>query len=173
MSIEDLKNSIRDIPDFPQKGVIFKDITPLLQNGKLFREAVDLLAEPYLEEPPELVAAIDARGFIFGAALAYKLGVGLVPIRKEGKLPYHTRKASYDLEYGSATVEIHQDAIKEGERVLLVDDLLATGGTLAAAAELIRRHSARLIGIAVLIELDFLHGREKLTDYPLFSLLHY
>ena len=173
MSIEDLKNSIRDIPDFPQKGVIFKDITPLLQNGKLFREAVDLLAEPYLEEPPELVAAIDARGFIFGAALAYKLGVGLVPIRKEGKLPYHTRKASYDLEYGSATVEIHQDAIKEGERVLLVDDLLATGGTLAAATELIKKHHARLIGIAVLIELDFLHGREKLTDYPLFSLLHY
>ncbi len=173
MSIEDLRNSIRDIPDFPQKGVIFKDITPLLRDGKLFREAVDLLAEPYLHEPPNLVAAIDARGFIFGAALAYKFGVGLVPIRKEGKLPYHTHKASYDLEYGSATVEIHQDAIKEGERVLLVDDLLATGGTLAAATELIKKHHARLIGIAVLIELDFLPGREKLTDYPLFSLLHY
>ena len=173
MSIEDLQNAIRDVPDFPQKGVIFKDITPLLQDGRLFREAVDLLAAPYSQDPPDTVVAIDARGFIFGAALAYKFGVGLIPIRKEGKLPYLTRKADYDLEYGSATVEVHQDAIKEGERVLLVDDLLATGGTLAAAAELMKNYRVRLIGIAVLIELDFLHGREKLPDYPIFSLLHY
>lgn len=173
MSKEDLERSIRDIPDFPREGVIFKDITPLLQDGELFREAVDLLAEPYLSAPPDLVAAIDARGFIFGAALAYKLGVGLIPIRKEGKLPYDTLKVSYDLEYGSDTVEIHQDAIREGEKVLLVDDLLATGGTLAASAELIKNHGARLIGIAVLIELDFLHGRDKLPDSPLFSLIHY
>jgi len=173
MSKEDLRNSIRDIPDFPQEGVIFKDITPLLRKGGLFREAVDLLAAPYADAPPDLVAAVDARGFIFGAALAYKLGVGLVPIRKEGKLPYRTRKAGYDLEYGSATVEIHEDAVREGERVLLVDDLLATGGTLAAAARLIEENGARLVGIAVLIELDFLHGREKLAGRPLFSLLHY
>lgn len=173
MSSEDLKEAIRDIPDFPQKGVIFKDITPLINDRNLFREAVDLMAEPMAEDPPDCIVCIEARGFIFGAALAYKLGTGLVPVRKEGKLPHRTRKVSFELEYGSATVEIHEDAVHPGRRVWIVDDLLATGGTLEAAVKLVRHSGGEVAGISVLIELDFLKGREKLQGYPLYTLIHF
>ncbi len=173
MSLEDLKKSIRDIPDFPQEGVIFKDVMPLINDPLLFREAIDTLADRFADRPVDLVVCIEARGFIFGSALAYKLGAGLAPVRKEGKLPHRTKKVSFELEYGRATVEIHEDAIREGSRVLIVDDLLATGGTLAAAVELAEHYQAEIVGIAVLIELDFLKGREKLKDYPFVSLIHF
>ncbi|MFH1038500.1 MAG: adenine phosphoribosyltransferase [PVC group bacterium] len=173
MSKEDLRNAIRDIPDFPEKGVIFKDITTLLKEGRLFRESVDLMADGFAGKGIDLVVCVEARGFIFGSALAYKLGAGVVPVRKEGKLPHKTRKVSYSLEYGSATVEIHEDAVAPGSRVLIVDDLLATGGTLAAAVDLVRQHGGIIEAVAVLIELDFLNGREKLKDVPVWSLIHY
>ncbi len=173
MSIADLTKAIRDIPDFPAPGVIFKDITTLLKEGKLFREAVDLMAGEFIGKKIDLVVCVEARGFIFGSALAYKLGAGVVPVRKEGKLPHRTRKIGYALEYGTATVEIHEDAIAKGRRVLIVDDLLATGGTLAAAVDLVRGLGGQVEAVAVLIELDFLQGREKLKDVPIFSLIHY
>ena len=173
MTVEDLKNAIRDIPDFPQKGVIFKDITPLLNDPDLFRESVDLMAQEFADKNIDSVVCVEARGFIFGAAVAYKLGAALVPVRKEGKLPYRTRKVSYSLEYGQATVEIHEDAIRPGSRVLIIDDLLATGGTLAASVDLVREHGGEIIGVAVLIELDFLEGRDQLKDIPIFTLIHY
>jgi len=173
MSVEELKKSIRDIPDFPQKGVIFKDITPLINDKNLFREAVDLLAGPMAAEPPDCIVCIEARGFIFGAALAYKLGTGLVPVRKEGKLPHRTKKVSFELEYGSATVEIHEDAVLPGSRVWIVDDLLATGGTLEAAVKLVEGSGGKVAGISVLIELDFLKGREKIKGYPFSTLIHF
>ncbi|MDP8213996.1 MAG: adenine phosphoribosyltransferase [Candidatus Euphemobacter frigidus] len=173
MSREDLKKAIRDIPDFPEEGIIFKDITTLISNPLLFKEAIDLLVEEFTEQEIDQVVCVEARGFIFGAVLAYKLGAGLVPVRKEGKLPHKTRKASYALEYGTATVEIHEDAIQPGTRVLIVDDLLATGGTLAATVELVKQNGGEIVGVAVLIELDFLNGRDKLKDTPVFSLIHY
>jgi adenine phosphoribosyltransferase len=173
MSLENLKKVIRDVPDFPKKGIIFKDITPLIGDGKLFREAIDLMAQPYLARPPAKVVCIDARGFIFGAALALKLGAGVIPVRKAGKLPHKTRRASFDLEYGSATVEIHEDGVLPGDRVLIVDDLLATGGTLQAAIDLVRHAQGEIIGVCVVIELDFLKGREKIKGLPLHSLIHY
>ena len=173
MSLESLKKAIRDVPDFPKPGIIFKDITPLISDGKLFREAIDLMAKPYLAHPPVKVVCIDARGFIFGAALAHKLGAGVVPVRKAGKLPHRTKRASFDLEYGSATVEIHEDGVSPGERVLIVDDLLATGGTLRAAIDLVRHAQGEIIGVCVAIELDFLKGREKIRDLPVHSLIHY
>lgn len=173
MSLQDLKDAIRDIPDFPRQGVLFKDITPLINDRELFRETVDTLARPFADRGVELVVCIEARGFIFGAALAYKLGAGLAPVRKAGKLPHRTKKVSFELEYGSAAVEIHEDAIRPGTRVLIVDDLLATGGTLAAAVELVEHYRGEIVGVVVLIELDFLKGREKLKGYPFFSLIHY
>ncbi|HOO76429.1 MAG TPA: adenine phosphoribosyltransferase [bacterium] len=173
MSVERIKEAVRDIPDFPEPGIIFKDITPVLADPVLFRETVDLMASPYGSAPPDLVVGIDARGFIFGAAMAYKLGAGFVPIRKEGKLPFRTRRVSYDLEYGTATVEIHEDAVRPGTRVLIVDDLLATGGTLDAAVELVRAHGGEIAGIAVLIELEFLKGRAKFPGLDVRALIRY
>lgn len=173
MSIEELSQSIRDIPDFPEEGVVFKDITTLISDPRLFRESIDLLADEFADKNIDLVVGVEARGFIFGAAIAYKLGAGLVPVRKEGKLPYKTKKVSYSLEYGTATIEIHDDAIKPGRRVLIVDDLLATGGTLSASVDLVQQHGGEIVAVAVLIELDFLKGREKLKGIPIFSLIHY
>ncbi len=165
---------IRDIPDFPKPGVVFKDITPLLKNGPLLRRVVDRIAAVCEERSlrPDVLACPEARGFIFGAALAYRLGVGFVPIRKPAKLPYTTSRVEYDLEYGTDAVEMHVDAIDPGQRVLLVDDLLATGGTTAACAALIQSVGARVEGCVFLIELDFLEGRKRLDKYATFSLIH-
>ena len=169
--VDDLKKTIRDIPDFPKKGIIFKDITPLLKDGRRFRKAVDAIADRYKDKKVDLVASVEARGFVFGSALAYKLGVGLIPIRKKGKLPYKTKSVTYDLEYGTDTLEMHEDAVSRGQRILIVDDLLATGGTAAAVARLIKDCGGVVTEIAFLIELEFLKGREKLKGYPVFSLL--
>ncbi|MDQ3225068.1 MAG: adenine phosphoribosyltransferase [Chloroflexota bacterium] len=166
-----LKPLVRDVPDFPQAGILFRDITPLLGNGQALRTAVDALARAY----PNIdsVVGIESRGFILGAPVAYALGVGLVLVRKLGRLPRATVRADYALEYGANTVEMHTDAILPGERVLIIDDVLATGGTAAAAAELVERLGGEVAGIAVLIELVGLRGREKLADYPVTSLLKY
>ena len=171
--LEKIKNAIRDIPDFPKKGIIFKDITPLIKDKELFKEVIDILAARYKDKKIDLIACIDARGFIFGGALAYKLGVGLVPVRKQGKLPHRTKRATYDLEYGTDAVEIHEDAVMPGHRILLVDDLLATGGTAAAAANLIQEAGGDLVEIAFLIELEFLHGKDKLKNNSIFSLIKF
>ena len=171
--VESLKNAIRDVPDFPKEGIIFKDITTLLQDGKLFKKAVDAMAEKFIDKKIDIVAGIESRGFIFGAAIAYKLGVGFVPIRKKGKLPHKTVSAEYALEYGVDSVEIHEDAVKEGQKVLLVDDLLATGGTIGASAELIEELKGDIVGICLLIELTFLEGIKKLEKYDVASLIKY
>ncbi len=171
--IEDVRRAIRDIPDFPKPGIIFKDITPVLEDPGLFRAAVDSLSEPFTQSPPDLVACVEARGFVLGAAAAYRLGSGVVMIRKAGKLPHKTRSLSFQLEYGEDTIEVHEDSIRPGARVLVVDDLLATGGTLAAAVKLVESSGAELAGISVLVELDFLKGREKLAGRSLHSLIHY
>lgn len=171
--IDEFRNAIRDVPDFPKKGIIFKDITTLIQKKDLFRRAIDELAGRYEGKSIDLVACIEARGFIFGGALAYKLGAGVVPIRKKGKLPYKTRTATYSLEYGTDSLQIHEDAIGPGQRVLLVDDLLATGGTTKASAGLIKGLGGEIVEIAFLIELEFLHGRDKLKDYNVFSLIKF
>lgn len=171
MDNERFIKAIRDIPDFPKPGIIFKDITPLLHDGELFAGYVDILAERYVENKPDYIVGIESRGFIFGSALAYKMGCGIVPVRKKGKLPYQTIETSYELEYGTATIEIHEDALNNGDKVVLIDDLLATGGTAAAAIELIERLNAKIIGIEFLIELAFLKGRSKITSYPLNSLM--
>jgi len=168
-----LKKAVRDVPDFPKPGVVFKDITPVLQDPQLFRLSISMFADRYQRKRVDLVAAIDARGFIFGSALAYVLGCGFTMIRKKGKLPYETEEASYDLEYGSAAVEIHRDACSPGSRVLLVDDVLATGGTMAASVDLCQRLKAEIIETAFFIELGFLNGREKLNNIPVFSLIQY
>ena len=167
----DLKRFIRDIPDFPKKGIIFKDITPLLKDDTAFKKVIDLLAGKYKRKHIDVVVSVESRGFIFGSAMAYKLKAGLVPVRKKGKLPYRTYSASYGLEYGKDTLEIHQDAIKKGENVLIVDDLLATGGTVAAAVELIKKMGGEIAGIAFVIELLPLKGRDKLKGYPIVSLI--
>lgn len=169
MNIKKIKSAIRDIPDFPQKGVIFKDITPVLADPKLLKAAVNILGERHAKGTIAKVAAVDARGFIFGAAVALKLGAGFIPVRKKGKLPFTTIEQSYDLEYGSATLSMHTDAIKPGETILIVDDLLATGGTAAATAAMIEKLDGKIVEIAFLIELAFLKGRTKLTNYPVFS----
>jgi adenine phosphoribosyltransferase len=166
-----LKKSIRDIPDFPKKGIIFKDITTLLKDKVRFREAVDAIAAEYKEKKVDFVLSIEARGFIFGAAVAYKLGAGLVPVRKKGKLPFKTHSVTYDLEYGKDTLEIHQDAFKKGDRILIVDDLLATGGTTAAVIDLVEKMGGEIAGLAFVIELLPLKGREKLKGYPVLSLV--
>ena len=165
--------AIRDVPDFPKPGIIFKDITPVLCDGLLFREAIDLFLERCRELQINKIVCIDARGFLFGSAVAYQLGVGLIPIRKSGKLPYKTERAAYTLEYGEAEMEMHIDSIKPGERIVLIDDLLATGGTSASAVALIEKVGGTLLETQFLIELEFLHGREKLAPAPVVSFLKY
>jgi adenine phosphoribosyltransferase len=173
MSADHLRSAIRDVVDFPKTGIVFKDITPILGDGALFRESISLLCETTGGVKVDKIVGIDARGFIFAAAVADRLGAGLVLVRKKGKLPWKTRQTAYSLEYGESIVEIHEDAVKPGETILLVDDLLATGGTAAAAVKLLDELGANLIGISVLIELSFLHGRAKLTPHPVHSILTY
>ena len=168
-----IKATIRDVVDFPKEGIIFKDITPLLGNGPLFQQTITLLSERVKASGATKVLGLDARGFIFGAAVADRLGIGFVPVRKAGKLPYDTRAVSYDLEYGSNTVEMHIDAVDPGEKVAIVDDLLATGGTAQAAVELLSESGAELVGIYFLIELGFLGGREKLACDRVEALIEY
>lgn len=171
MSIETISSAIRDINDFPKKGIVFKDVTPVLQSGELFSEVIDIFASELKNTAPDCIAAIESRGFIFGAALSYKLKCGFVPVRKKGKLPYKTLGESYELEYGTATIEIHQDAIKKGQKVLVLDDLLATGGTAYAAVSLVEKLGGKVIGLNFLMELAFLNGRTKLSGYPVRSLI--
>jgi adenine phosphoribosyltransferase len=174
-TVEDCRSLIRDVPDFPKKGIVFKDITPLLKCGPCFRFVVDRIAEMVLRggPRPDVVACPEARGFIFGSALAYRLGIGLVPIRKPRKLPWRTRAVEYALDYGKDSVEMHVDAIEPGQGVLLVDDLLATGGTIAACAKLCADVGGKVAGCAFLVELDFLKGRERLGKLPVHSLLRF
>ena len=168
-----LKRHIRDIPDFPTKGILFRDITPLLQHGEAFCAAIRALAKRHHGQRPDAVVAIESRGLIVGSALAYELGVGVIPVRKKGKLPHHTYRASYTLEYGTDTLEIHRDGLARGARVLLVDDLLATGGTMQATIGLIEQCGGTIIELAFLIELTALKGRERLTPHPIISLVQY
>jgi adenine phosphoribosyltransferase len=168
-----IKTAVRDIPDFPIKGILFKDITPVLQNGKLFRDVVDIIAERHKGKKIDGVIGIDARGFIFAGAVAYKLGVGMIPVRKKGKLPHKTVSTSYTLEYGAATSEMHIDAVKKGDNVIIVDDLLATGGTAKAACELVKQLGATVTEMDFLIELTFLNGRENLKDQNIYSIIQY
>ena len=172
-AIERLKSNIRDVPDFPKKGVLFKDITPILSNGQLFRLAVTIFAERYQRKSVEKIVAIDARGFIFGGALANQLGVGMSIVRKKGKLPYKSHSHEYELEYGQGVLEMHIDAVEQNQRVVIIDDLLATGGTAEAAAKLVRKCGGEIVELAFLVELEFLKGREKLKDYPVFSAITY
>ena len=171
--IEKLRAAVRDVPDFPKKGSVFKDITPGLNDPVLFRASIDLFVERCRDKTVQKIVGIDARGFLFGSAVAYELGLGFVPIRKRGKLPYRTDTAKYSLEYGEAEMEMHTDAVSKGERVVLVDDLLATGGTAAAAAVLIRNAGGDLVEAQFLIELEFLEGRKKLEPTPITSFLKY
>jgi adenine phosphoribosyltransferase len=168
-----LKKLIREVPDFPKKGILFYDITTLLKDKVGFALLIDALSEHYIGKEIDLVLGMEARGFIFGPALAYRLNAGFVPVRKPGKLPAETVKVSYQLEYGSNSLEVHKDAIRKGDRVLIVDDLLATGGTAVATAELASGLGAQIAGLAFVVELDFLRGRERLGNYDVFSLLHY
>jgi adenine phosphoribosyltransferase len=171
--LEKLRTGIRDVPDFPKKGIVFKDITPLLSDRALFHASIDLFLERCRGKEIDKIVGIDARGFLFGSTVAYELGVGFVPIRKRGKLPYKTEIAKYSLEYGEAEMEMHIDAMMRGERVVLVDDLLATGGTSAAAAALIAKVGGELIEAQFLIELGFLNGRKQLEPTPVISFLKY
>lgn len=168
-----LTDYIRDVKDFPKPGIIFKDISPLLSNKEALKEAIEALAEPFRGQRIDYVAAVEARGFIFGSAVAKELGAGFIPIRKPGKLPFDTNSVTYDLEYGSDTLEVHVDAVEAGDRVLMVDDLLATGGTMAAACELIEKLGASISGLTFLIELAFLSGRDKLKSYPVHTVISY
>lgn len=171
--IANLKSAVRDVSDFPKKGICFKDIAPLLQDPSLFKQTISLFERAFKDEKIDKIVAIDARGFIFGAALAERLELGFIPIRKKGKLPWKTYEEAYELEYGEAIVEIHQDAVSPGERVLLVDDLLATGGTAAAACKLLKKLDAEIVAVAFLIELTFLEARKKFTDVSVVSFLQY
>lgn len=168
-----LEDWVRDVPDFPQQGVLFKDITPLLQDAAAFRAAMDRLAAHYAGSGIQTVVGVESRGFIFGAPLAYLLNCGFVPVRKFGKLPAETVNVEYALEYGTNVVEVHTDSIKPGERVLIVDDLLATGGTVSAAIELVEKLGGHIAGIAFLVELTYLKGRQKLQDHDVFALMKY
>ncbi len=170
---EHLREKIRDVPDFPTPGIIFKDITTLLKDGPAFKEVIDTLVEKYRQREIDAVVAIESRGYIFGAPLAAALGTGLIPVRKMGKLPVETVSATYELEYGTETVEMHRDAILPGQKVLIVDDLLATGGTASAAKSLVEELGGRVEGFAFLIELTFLNGREKLKGYDVFTIIAY
>ena len=171
--MDDLKKLIREIPDYPKPGILFYDLTTLLKDGKGFHDLVDKLCNHYSGNHVDIVASIEARGFIFGPALAYRLNAGFVPVRKPGKLPGETARVTYDLEYGTDALEIHLDAIEPGQNVLIVDDLLATGGTMEATVKLVRQLGARIVGLAFAIELDFLNGRDRFKEYDVFSLLHY
>ncbi len=166
-TMADVKAAIRDVPNFPKAGILFKDITPALSDPALFRACIDHFAARHRGNPLKKIAAIESRGFIFGAALADRLGIGFVPIRKKGKLPHKTAEMTYNLEYGTATIEAHLDAFAPGENVLLIDDVLATGGTAAAAAALVEKLGGRIFEVAFLIELSFLNGRSKLARYSL------
>lgn len=168
-----IKKLIRDVPDFPKEGILFKDITPVLQHPEAFKAVVDIFAKEFQKHKLDAVVGIESRGFIFSPVLAYKMGLGFVPVRKKGKLPYKTEQIGYSLEYGEAILEIHQDALQKGARVAIVDDLLATGGTAHAAAQLVEKLGGKVEKIAFLVELDFLHGRKKLGGYDVFSLLNY
>jgi adenine phosphoribosyltransferase len=172
-SPEDLKKYVRDVPDYPQKGIVFRDITPLLGDKRIFREVVELMSKAWVDKPPDLVAGIEARGFIPGSAISVRLDAGFVPIRKTGKLPWMTVMESYDLEYGTDQLEVHSDAVQPGQKVLIVDDVLATGGTASAAVRLMRKLGADVIGVQVLIELGYLAGRQKLQDVKLKSEIVY
>ena len=171
--IESIRQAIRDIPDFPKPGIVFRDITPLLGNGLLFGKTIDVLAERYRNQKIDTVLGIESRGFIVGAALAYNLGAGFCVVRKPGKLPYDTHSASYELEYGTDSLEIHIDAIPENARVVIADDLIATGGTAAATAQLVSKLGGKVVECAFVIELSFLKGRDKLRPYGVFSILQY
>ena len=172
-TVERLRAAVRDVPDFPKKGIMFKDITPVLSDPGLFRASIDLFLERCRGREVDKIVGIDARGFVFGSAVAYELGVGFVPIRKRGKLPYRTEIAKYSLEYGEAEVEMHTDGLTAGERVVLIDDLLATGGTSSAAAILIQKAGGQLLEAQFLIELEFLEGRKRLEPTPVMSFLKY
>ena len=168
-----LRAAVRDVPDFPKPGIVFKDITPILKDGALFRTSVDVFLEQCRGKTVDKIVGIDARGFLFGSAVAYELGIGFVPLRKKGRLPYQTESARYSLEYGEAELELHIDAIERGEKIVLIDDLLATGGTSASAATLIKKVRGDLVQAIFLIELEFLHGRRKLEPTPVASFLKY
>ena len=171
--VEALKALVRTVPDFPKPGILFYDITTLLKDKTGFAKMIDALAAHYIERKVDLVLGIEARGFIFGPALAYRLNAGFVPVRKPGKLPAATERVTYDLEYGSDALEIHKDAIQPGQRVVLVDDLLATGGTMEATVKLAKNLGGEIVGLAFAVELDFLKGRNRFKEYDVFSLLHY
>ena len=173
--MESVKQIIRDIPDFPKEGIVFKDITPLLADASVFGKTINTLKERYGDKQIDKVVGVEARGFIFASALAYALEAGTTMVRKPGKLPYKTYQETYSLEYGTDTVEVHQDAFREGQNILVIDDVLATGGTLSATLDLIQKNfkNVKVVGAAFLIELDFLNGREKLKDTPVYSMIHY
>jgi adenine phosphoribosyltransferase len=173
LASEKVKSFIRDVPDFPKPGVVFKDITPLLQNAELFQSTCEKLAGSFRKKGITHVASVESRGFIFGAPVAYLLSAGYIPIRKKGKLPYKTASQSYELEYGSDTLEIHNDALDATSRVLLIDDVLATGGTAQASCKLVEKLKAKVVGLSFVIELEFLHGREKLRGYDVLTLIRY
>jgi len=173
MDVAELRAKIRDIKDFPTEGILFKDITTLLKDASAFRAVVDLLAERYRKERVDVVVGIESRGFIFGGTLAHQLGAGFVPVRKLGKLPGKTIEVEYELEYGRDALAVHEDAIQPGQRVLAVDDLLATGGTMAATLRLIEQLGGHVAGVAFMIELGFLHGRDRLKSYPVHSIIVY
>jgi len=171
--MDELKKLIRDVPDFPKPGVIFKDITPLLQNPEAFRQIINIMADRYAGEKIDKLVGIESRGFIFGAALSIQMGVGFIPVRKEGKLPWTKVSEEYVLEYGKDILEMHADAVLPGENVLIVDDLLATGGTVRAVCQMVEKQKANVTSLAFVVELDFLKGREKLKDRDIFSILHF
>ncbi len=173
MSVEELRAKIREIPDFPKPGILFYDITTLLKDAASYRDAIDLMLEPYRSTSVDLVVGMESRGFIFSAPMARELGAGLVPVRKLGKLPAETLSVEYALEYGTNTLEIHRDAIQPGQRVLIVDDLLATGGTVKGTIELVERLKGELVGLSFLVELDFLHGRDRLEGRRVTSVIRY
>ena len=173
LNSDQLKDLIREIPDFPKKGILFYDITTLLKDKAGYATLIDVLAERYIGKGVDLILGMEARGFIFGPALAYRLSAGFVPVRKPGKLPAATERVEYDLEYGTDTLEMHEDSILKGQRVLIVDDLLATGGTAEATAKLATQLGAEIAGLAFVVELDFLKGRDKLKSYDVYSVLHY
>jgi adenine phosphoribosyltransferase len=168
-----LKDYIRNIPDFPKPGILFRDITTLLKDKNAFKHAVDALVTKYKNKKIDVVVAVEARGFVLGGTIAYKLGAGFIPVRKKGKLPGNTQSVTYSLEYGTDTLEMHTDAIKPGERVLIIDDLIATGGTVKAVADLVKKLKGKIVGIAFLIELSGLYGRKQLKGYPVYSLIKY
>jgi adenine phosphoribosyltransferase len=168
-----LKSAIRDVPDFPKPGVVFKDITPIFSNAQLFRLMTSMFADRYHRKNLDMVVAVDARGFLLASSLAYVLGTGVAIARKKGKLPYDSYEASYDLEYGSAVLQMHTDALKPGQRVVIIDDVLATGGTMGATIDLVSKFKAEIVEVSFLIELKFLEGRKKLEPTPLFSLIQY